>query len=82
MNKCVNAVALVCGHLVEVVRGFGFIDQLIKLINLKKRMRRGKRANTQARTITRARIQEKIMTRASPKRRAKGKTLSSPRILL
>ena len=25
-----NAVALVCGHLVEVVRGFGFTHQLIK----------------------------------------------------
>ena len=77
-----NAVARVCGHLVEVVRGFGFIDQSIKLINLKKRMRRRKRTNTQSRKSTRARIKEKIMTRASPKRRAKGKTLSSPRILL
>ena len=29
-NKGVNAVALVCGHLVVVVRGFGFTNQLIK----------------------------------------------------
>ena len=68
-----NAVALVCGHLVVVVRGFGFTHQLIK----EKGEERKKNKYT-----GKDKEKDKDNARANPKRRAKAKTLSSPRILL